>query len=89
MPQGGTLTLNISFNTPNLIIEIRDTGVGISPEHMENIFKPLYTTKSKGTGFGLPVCKRVIDAHGGNILVKSTPNIGTNIIISIPTENRS
>ena len=84
MPEGGTLSIILSYSSPNHIIKVCDTGIGIPEENLEKIFKPLFTTKSKGTGFGLPVCKRIIEAHKGQISINSIQNIGTNITISIP-----
>ena len=84
MPEGGTLTVILSYSSPNHIIKVNDTGIGIPEKNLEKIFKPLFTTKSKGTGFGLPVCKRIIEAHKGQISINSIQNIGTNITISIP-----
>ena len=84
MPEGGTLTIILSYVSPYHLIEVCDTGIGIPEENLEKIFKPLFTTKSKGTGFGLPVCKRIIEAHRGQILINSIQNNGTNIVISIP-----
>lgn len=87
MPEEGTL----SFTTSQIekedatIIEIavRDTGRGINKEDMENIFKPFFTTKEKGTGLGLPICQRIITKHGGHIEVKSNPGKGTTFYIRI------
>jgi len=51
------------------------------------IWKPLFTTKAKGMGFGLSICKRIIEAHGGNISVKSKVEEGTTFIITLPLKN--
>lgn len=58
-------------------ISIRDTGPGISKEHLKNIFKPFFTTKERGVGLGLAICMRIIKAHGGNIRVKSIEGQGS------------
>lgn len=86
MPNGGTLTITTSKNEDNFMIEIEDTGVGIPKEIESKIFTPLFTTKSKGQGFGLPVCKKLVEAQGGEITVKSEEEKGTIFTIQIPLE---
>jgi signal transduction histidine kinase len=66
-------------------IEIRDTGKGISPKDLALIFEPFYTTKTSGTGLGLSTSKRIIDAHGGKILVESENGKGSRFTILLPT----
>ena len=72
MPQGGTLTISSKQSNGGVEIAISDTGSGIPDKIMENLWKPLQTTKAKGLGLGLAICKRFVDAHGGNISVKSS-----------------
>ena len=68
-----------------LEIIISDNGVGISEDNLPLIFDVFFTTKgSGGTGLGLPVTKKIIDEHNGTIEVKSTINIGTKFIITLP-----
>lgn len=67
-----------------IFITVRDNGVGMSKQGAAQIFEPFYTTKSTGTGLGLPVTKNMIEAHGGTIEVESEPNIGTTFIITMP-----
>jgi signal transduction histidine kinase len=87
MPDGGTLsftTSGIENNGSNRVgVTIRDTGPGINKEDLKTIFKPFFTTKKKGTGLGLPICKRIVKNHGGHIHVKSTPGEGTAFQITI------
>lgn len=87
MPQGGILTFTTSKkeNRGKEIIEIaiQDTGHGIEDKDMKNIFKPFYTTKDKGIGLGLPLCKRIIERHGGDLELKSSPRQGTTFYIRI------
>jgi PAS domain S-box-containing protein len=84
MPQGGTLTISSKKSDANVEIALMDTGSGISKEAMENLWKPLQTTKAQGMGFGLAICKRIIDAHGGNISARSEVGRGTTITIHLP-----
>jgi signal transduction histidine kinase len=60
--------------------------VGIPKETLERLFTPLFTTKAKGMGFGLAICKRIIEAHGGKISVESTVGKGTTFTFTIPVE---
>jgi len=66
--------------------QVRDTGQGIPQTIMGNLWKPLQTTKARGLGLGLPICKRIVDAHGGNISVESKAGEGTSITIRLPIE---
>ncbi|MCW3993336.1 MAG: PAS domain S-box protein, partial [Candidatus Bathyarchaeota archaeon] len=84
MSKGGTLTITSKESNGNLEISFTDTGVGIPKEVMEKIWIPLFTTKAKGMGLGLPICKRIVEAHGGNISVESTVNKGTTFTVTIP-----
>jgi signal transduction histidine kinase len=84
MEQGGILTLNTIEINGLMSITISDTGVGIPPSVKDRIFEPLFTTKSKGTGLGLPVCKRLVEAHGGTISVKETSPDGTTFEVILP-----
>ena len=65
-------------------IAIRDTGPGIAPEVLPRIFEPLFSTKSFGTGLGLPTVKQIVEYHDGKIVVESTPGHGTTVRISLP-----
>jgi signal transduction histidine kinase len=84
MPEGGKLTIKSTNAGDSVRFSCSDTGVGMSKEMLEKIWSPLFTTKAKGMGFGLPVCKRFIEAHGGSISVESILGKGTTFIISIP-----
>jgi signal transduction histidine kinase len=86
MPKGGTLTIESRESNGDLEIVFSDTGVGMSEKTLKNIFKPLFTTKAKGMGFGLPICKRFVEAHGGKILVRSTVGKGSTFIVTLPIQ---
>lgn len=86
MPKGGTLTVKSKKSDGNLKFIFSDTGVGMSKKTMENLWTPLFTTKAKGMGFGLPICKRIIEAHGGSISIKSDRGKGTAFTVTIPTK---
>jgi PAS domain S-box-containing protein len=85
MPNGGTLTLSSSFKSQKpASLAVEDTGVGISEKIKPQIFTPLFTTKPRGQGFGLAVCKRVIEAHGGTITFESQEGKGAKFTIQFP-----
>jgi len=84
MPTGGKLTINAKEKDKFLEVEIADTGCGIPQEVMDKIFDPLFTTRAKGIGLGLAVCKAIIDRHAGYIEVKSEVEKGTTFIIKLP-----
>ena len=88
MPEGGKLIIGTRENEGFLEVEIADTGCGIPEETIDKIFDPLFTTKAKGIGLGLAVCKAIIDRHGGEIEVKSQAGKETTFIIKLPLNRR-
>ena len=84
MPGGGTLTVETSWTSQDVLIGVTDTGVGIAPEHVDKIFEPLFTTKARGIGLGLAVVKRLLEANGGRITVESTPGQGSRFLVRFP-----
>ncbi|MDT3761581.1 PAS domain-containing sensor histidine kinase [Priestia filamentosa] len=86
MPEGGTLTLSLSKRQEVAILHVQDTGTGISKEILSKIFHPFFTMKDTGTGLGLVVCKRIIEAIDGTIEIDSTVGKGTNVIVTIPIQ---
>jgi two-component system NtrC family sensor kinase len=86
MPEGGTLTLRALRSDPKVVIEIKDTGIGIPPENLTKIFDPFFTTKDvgRGTGLGLAVCYGIVSEHGGRLDVRSAVGVGTTFTISLP-----
>jgi PAS domain S-box-containing protein len=84
MPKGGKLTIESRESKGNLEIAFSDTGVGMSEETLKNVYNPLFTTKAKGMGFGLPICKRFVEAHGGKIHARSTLGKGSWFIVTLP-----
>jgi signal transduction histidine kinase len=84
MPQGGTLTITSRGSDDKLEIAFTDTGAGMAKEILERLGTPFFTTKAKGMGLGLSICKRIIEAHGGKISVESAIGKGTTFTITIP-----
>jgi len=87
MPEGGCLEVEAFGSGGLLTIKVTDTGRGISKEVADTIFIPLRSHKSKGMGMGLPVAKRMVEAHNGTITYKTAEGRGTTFIIEIPQEH--
>jgi two-component system NtrC family sensor kinase len=87
MPAGGELRIETALNESMVIVDIEDTGVGISAENIKKIYDPFFTTKGvgTGTGLGLAVTYGIIQEHGGRILVDSMPGKGTRFRLKLPT----
>ena len=81
---GGEIIIAISPAKNTVYIRISDTGCGIAPDKLENIFDVYYTSKINGSGFGLPNAKKIIEAHRGSISVSSELGRGTSFLISLP-----
>lgn len=84
MPEGGEITLLAAAEPPNVRLEIIDTGPGMPPEVMAKVFKPFYTTKPGGNGLGLPITRKIIEAHGGTLDVQSEAGRGTKFTLHLP-----
>jgi two-component system sensor kinase FixL len=81
----GVLTIAMRATDDNQAeLSFEDTGPGIAPENLENVFQPLFSTKATGIGFGLSICKMIIDKHGGTITASSEPGKGTVFIAKLP-----
>jgi len=78
------LTISDSEDEDYTYLKVTDTGIGISPDKMDKIFAPLFSTKAKGTGLGLPVCQRIIETHGGSIEVDSIEGVGSTFTVKLP-----
>jgi PAS domain S-box-containing protein len=84
MPDGGNLKISSLRQKNKVIFSFEDTGVGMTKDTLSKIWTPLFTTKAKGMGFGLAICKRIIEAHEGTITVESTIGMGTKVTVTIP-----
>lgn len=80
----GTIYLNAYFQAPYIRVDIQDSGCGISPASLENIFQPFVTYKSSGTGLGLAIVKRTVEAHHGTVSVQSSSEHGTVFTVLLP-----
>jgi len=86
MPSGGRLSVRARAEGQKVVVEVGDTGVGIPPEDLERIFDPFYSGFGEGAGLGLPLARRIVEAHGGAIRVRSELGQGTVFTIELPTE---
>jgi signal transduction histidine kinase len=89
MPKGGALTMASALVDGFVELSISDTGQGIAPEHLDNIFQLYFTTKEDGNGVGLPLALRAVDLHGGTLDVESKVNEGTSVRIRLPLDDRA
>jgi signal transduction histidine kinase len=84
MPGGGALRVATSRAPGGIVVEIRDTGPGISPDIRERLFEPFATTREGGTGLGLPIALRIVEAHSGELRIASAPGEGTTAAVWLP-----
>ena len=71
-----------------VLVSVRDSGPGISPTHLERVFEAFFTTKSRGTGMGLPICRSIIDAHGGRLWAEANEPRGAVFQFTLPGAER-
>jgi signal transduction histidine kinase len=88
MPKGGVLSIEGRVDGDDYVLEVKDTGVGISGDGLSRVFEPFYTTKPDGRGLGLAFCKRAVEAHGGSISVETEIGEGTKFTIRLPRAAR-
>jgi two-component system, LuxR family, sensor kinase FixL len=84
MPRGGELTITTRVRGGGAELVVADTGEGMPPEVVANIFQPYFTTKAKGTGLGLAICQNILQEHGGSLTAESTPGQGSAFTIRLP-----
>ncbi len=89
MPGGGTLRVAAAAADASVVLEIADTGVGMGPEAAERAFQPYFSTKTGGSGLGLPNAKRNIELNGGSIALASDAGVGTTVTITLARADRS
>jgi two-component system sensor kinase FixL len=82
----GNGTITVSFDGDEQVqhVRISDAGPGMTPEIRQNLFRPFFTTKARGTGLGLPTAKRLVELHSGSIAIESTSGAGTVVAVSLP-----
>jgi PAS domain S-box-containing protein len=89
-PDGGIITVTTARQSNEILIHVADNGIGIRPEHQQQIFErfvrvdPARQTDTGGTGLGLPIVQRIIEAHGGTVTLESTIDVGSTFTIHLP-----
>jgi signal transduction histidine kinase len=84
MPDGGAVRVYTEILQNGIEVRIADEGMGIPEEELEHIFEPFYTTRETGSGLGLSISYKIIEAHGGEIWAYSEPAKGSSFIIQLP-----
>ncbi|MDT8068725.1 MAG: ATP-binding protein [Terriglobia bacterium] len=84
--QGGKVVLQVAHTEDSVQLTVVDTGKGIPPEIIGNIFRPFFTTKGNGTGLGLSLARRMVEGHGGRLEVSSWVGKGSRFVVSLPKE---
>jgi signal transduction histidine kinase len=85
MADGGLITVSTQGISQGVEIRISDEGIGIPEENLQHIFEPFFTTREGGSGLGLSIAYKIVQAHGGEISVVSRPGQGTHFIIRLPS----
>lgn len=90
IPETGIVTIatQIEPDAGEAIISVSDNGVGIGPQDLDKVFDPFFSTKPTGTGLGLAMVHRIMDAHHGTVVIESTPNVGTQVRLRLPIIHR-
>ncbi len=87
MPDGGTLTVAGETDANRVIVRVRDTGFGIPREDLDNVLEPLFTTKARGMGLGLPITRAIVEKNRGSLSLASVPGEGSEFRITLTTES--
>lgn len=81
----GEVTCRVRQLPSRIRVIVEDNGKGMPPEVLARVFEPFFTTRARGTGLGLPICKRIVEAHGGTIDIQSVAGKGTRVTVEIPS----
>ncbi|MCL1927066.1 MAG: ATP-binding protein [Syntrophorhabdaceae bacterium] len=84
MPEGGDLTIRVASEGGSARVVVEDTGLGISESDLPQLFRPFFTTRERGVGMGLAICRRIAEENGGSISVESSPGKGSRFTIKLP-----
>ncbi|MEW6720898.1 MAG: ATP-binding protein [Thermodesulfobacteriota bacterium] len=84
MPQGGDLTVRVSAAGGKALISVEDTGLGITDSDRGLLFRPFFTTRERGVGMGLAICRRIVEENGGSIAVESREGSGSRFVVKLP-----
>ncbi|TMA30978.1 MAG: GHKL domain-containing protein, partial [Deltaproteobacteria bacterium] len=81
---GGRVQVRLARHNDQALLEVSDSGEGIGAEDLKRIFDPFFTTKERGTGLGLAIVHRIVEAHGGELSVRSNPGRGSTFRVALP-----
>ncbi len=84
MPDGGNLEVAVDAREEGVFLLISDSGKGIDPKILADVFDPFFTTKPAGTGLGLAIVRKIVEQHGGKVVLHSQPGVGTTVEVSLP-----
>lgn len=87
MPEGGVVTIASAVAGERVLISVSDTGCGIGAEEVRRVFEPFYSTKVRGIGLGLAICRAIVENHGGEIRVTSQVGKGTTFVVALRIAN--
>ena len=83
-PERAKVFIGLRRRGGEAVIEVKDTGPGIAPDRIAQVFEPFITTKPKGMGLGLPICREIVEGHGGRVEIRSRPGVGTTVSLVLP-----
>ncbi|MCA0987727.1 PAS domain S-box protein [Guptibacillus algicola] len=86
MPDGGEIVVSVYVDSTDIMIEVKDNGTGIPDHQLSHLGEPFYTTKKKGNGLGLMICRRIIQNHKGEMTFASEEGLGTTVAIKLPLD---
>lgn len=84
MPDGGDLMFQTHLDGDTAVLDVTDTGVGMTPDVAAKVFDAFYSTRAGGSGLGLPTTRKIVEAHGGSIAVQSEPGVGSRFTVRLP-----
>jgi two-component system sensor histidine kinase HydH len=84
MPQGGELSVRVGSAEGEARIAVEDTGTGIPEKDRPHLFRPFFTTRERGVGMGLAICRRIVEENGGSISVDTVPGRGSRFTVKLP-----
>ena len=84
MPDGGDLTLRVSSNGAESKIIVEDTGTGIEDADRKHLFRPFFTTRERGVGMGLAICRRIVEENGGSVTFDTAAGKGSRFTVKLP-----
>lgn len=87
MPIGGVVTMGVTCDRETVTVFVEDEGEGVAPEALPRLMEPFFSTKENGTGLGLMVCHRIVEAHFGHMCIESQLGVGTRIDITLPVRH--